>query len=107
MDEPKPSKEQVRRALTDLAKQKAAVRDPSIDSGPARGRTHRWRRPDAGSSEASATGSELSSNDTVYTLEPNSDDELPKGGAFSNADPNSAEMKGAADVRKKNRQFFK
>jgi len=35
MDEPQPSKEQVRVALTDLAKRKLALRDPSVDSGPA------------------------------------------------------------------------
>jgi hypothetical protein len=103
LDEPKPSKEQVRKALTDLAKQKAALRDPSIDAGPARGRTHRWKRPDAGSSEASATGSELSSNDTVYTLEPNSDS------ALASADPNSAEMNAAfkAEEGRKRRNMFK
>jgi hypothetical protein len=103
LDEPKPSKEQVRKALTDLAKQKAALRDPSIESGPARGKTHRWKRPDAGSSEASATGSELSSNDTVYTLEPNS------ASAPSGPDPNSEEMKAAeeAERRRKRKTMFK
>jgi hypothetical protein len=105
IDEPKPSKEQVRKALTDLARQKVALRDPSIDAGPARGKTHRWKRTDAGSSEASATGSELSSNDTVYTLEPNSDS-APKG-AFSNVDPNSPEMKAVEKARKMGRRFFK
>lgn len=105
MDEPKPSKEQVRKALTDLAKQRVALRDPSIDSGPARGRTHRWKRPGAGSSEASATGSELSSNNTVYTLEPNSDS-APTS-AIATADLESEEMKAAEAERQRRRTMFK
>jgi DNA repair protein RadA/Sms len=105
MDEPKPSKEQVRKALIDLAKQRVALRDPAIEAGPARGKTHRWRRPDAGSSEASATGSELSSNDAVYTLERNSDS-APTG-ASSNVDPDSQEIKAADEAQKKNRRVYK
>jgi len=76
MDEPQPSKEQVRVALTDLAKRKLALRDPSVDSGPVRGKAHHWKRSAPGSSEASATGSEFSSNEQIYTLELNPDPDV-------------------------------
>ena len=101
MDEPKPSKEQVRVALTDLAKQKAALRDPSIDSGPKHGKAHRWKRSDAGSGEVSDTGDGLRSNEQIYGLEPNS------ATAPSGLDPNSEEMKAAEEARNKRKGMFK
>jgi hypothetical protein len=81
-DEPRRSKEQVRIALADLAKQKAALGTARSTPGPS------VARPSAGkgligSGDVDATGSEFSSNERIHTLEPNSN------AAFADVDPNS------------------
>ena len=43
--DPKPSDEQLRQALTAVAQEGLAIRDPSIDAGEQQGKTYKWRRP--------------------------------------------------------------
>ena len=43
VSDPKPSKDQVTKALTDLSKAKLVERDPPIEEGPRQGVTYRWR----------------------------------------------------------------
>ena len=43
VSDPKPSKDQVTKALTDLSKAKLVEIDPPIEEGPRQGVTYRWR----------------------------------------------------------------
>ena len=68
LHEPRPSEEQVRRALTQLAESKDAQRDPPISMGRQHGKAHLWRR----SRRTGEPGAALGSNAQIYTLEPKS-----------------------------------
>ena len=65
LDEPRPSLEQVRQALTALAREGVVERDPPLDA-PAAGARVRWRR--AGP-RPPGDGPNLTSNEPSYTLE--------------------------------------
>lgn len=45
MDDPKPSSDQILKALSDLAVERAVERDPPIADGSKPGKTYRWRLP--------------------------------------------------------------
>jgi hypothetical protein len=70
LGDPRPSEEQVRRALTSLAEKGVILRDPDIALGQKRGTAHRWATSKASDSLAEVA----SSNGSTYRLELNSDE---------------------------------
>jgi hypothetical protein len=69
LGDPRPSEEQVRRALTSLAEKGTVLRDPAIALGQQRGKAHRWATSKASDSLAEVA----SSNGSTYRLELNSE----------------------------------